>query len=96
MNSYDKGDLVRISAAFTNVSSVATDPSTIVCRVRRPQGSITLYTYGTDAALVKSGTGNYYVDLTTDQSGVWYYRFEGTGAVVQAEEDSFFVEVSQF
>jgi hypothetical protein len=96
VNSYDKGDLVRSSGAFTNTAGTATDPTTIICRVRTPTGTTTTYLYLTDAALVKDSTGNYHVDINATESGVWWVRWEGTGTVVQAEEDSFFVEYSKF
>lgn len=95
MNTYDKGDLVRVTAAFTNAAGTATDPTTVVCRVKSPS-STTMYTYLTDAALVKDSTGNYHLDVSANESGQWWYRWEGTGAVQQAEEDSFIVEVSKF
>lgn len=95
MNSYDKGDLVRVTAAFTNAAGTATDPTTVVCKVRSPSG-ITTYTYGTDAELVKDSTGNYHLDINITADGQWWYRWEGTGAVQQAGEGSFTVARSAF
>mgnify|MGYP003337657747 CR=1 FL=1 len=43
--SYDRGDLVRLTATFT-VSGVATDPSGVVLYVRQPSGTLTTLTYG--------------------------------------------------
>ena len=98
-NTYDMGDSVRLSAAFTD-GGTATDPGTILFRWKPPKSSASLYTYGSDAALVKASTGNYYVDLTipgtASSAGQWTYRFEGTGAVIAADEDRFYVEPSPF
>ncbi len=88
LNIYKNGQKVRCSVAFT-VSGVATDPTTVTCKVKDPSGNVTTYVYGTDAALVKDSTGNYHVDVTTDENKQWYFRFEGTGACVAVEESSF-------
>lgn len=63
MNQYQRGDLVRTTATFTNLGGTATDPTTVTATVTNPAGSATAYVYGTDAALVKSATGVYYVDV---------------------------------
>lgn len=96
MNSYDKGDLVRVTGTFTNASDAATDPTTVTCKVKTPAGVTTTYLYGTDAALVKDSTGVYHLDITASTSGQWWYRWEGTGAVEQADEDTFIIEPSAF
>ena len=96
MNLHDKGDLVRSTATFTNTAGTATDPTTVVCKVRTPAGVVTTYTYGTDAALVKSATGVYYVDVSLTAVGQWWVRWEGTGTVQQAEEDTFLADESRF
>lgn len=36
MNAYDKGDLVRVTATFTNSAGAATDPTAVTCRVKSP------------------------------------------------------------
>jgi len=93
MNIYEIGDQVRCSAAFT-VNGVATDPTTITFKYRKPGGSVVTLTYGVDGSVVKSSTGGYYVDLTPDTSGVWHIGFYGTGSVVAAGESSFKVSKS--
>lgn len=95
MNSYDVGDLVRLTAAFT-VSSSATDPTTTTCKVREPDGTVTTLVYGTDAACVRSATGSFYVDWSTDQEGVHSVRWIGTGAAQGAAESQFNVRESLF
>ena len=44
MNSYDKGDLVRLTATFTNSAGAATDTTAVTCKVRSPTATTT-YTY---------------------------------------------------
>ena len=50
----------------------------------------------TAADLTKEATGIYYQDVTLDDTGIWYYRFEGSGAVVSADEGQLIVERSEF
>lgn len=91
LSNYQKGDLVRLSAAFT-VGTVATDPTTVTCTVRDPSGT------ETTPAPTKDSTGNYHVDvdLTAAKSGVWVYGFTGSGACQAAMVGEFFVEPSAF
>ena len=92
MSSYVPGDLVRLSAAFT-VNSVATDPTSVTCVVRAPDGTETTY-----ATPTKDSAGNYHVDhdLTAAKAGVYAYRYTGTGACQAALEAEFFVAASAF
>ena len=96
MNQYDVGDMVRCTGAFANSAGVAVDPAAVFCKVRKPDGTVTLYTYGADAALVKAAAGSYYVDVSTTAPGVWYYRFYSTGVGQAAGETAFRVRVSSF
>ena len=92
MSSYVPGDLVRLSAAFT-VSGVATDPTTVTCVVREPDGTET-----TCSSPTKDSAGNYHVDhdLTAAKGGVYSYRYVGSGACQAALEAEFFVAASAF
>jgi len=92
-NTYDYGDLVRVTGTFTNAAGTATDPTAVLCKYRNPSGTITTLTYGTDAALVKSATGIYYTDINANESGVWRYRIYSTGTGQGAAET--FFEVSR-
>jgi hypothetical protein len=94
MNTYDVGDRATLSVTFA-VDSVATDPSTIVCTVKAPNGTVTTKTYGVGTELVKDGTGAYHLDVDITASGRWHYRWAGTGAAQGAEEASFVVRPSQ-
>jgi hypothetical protein len=89
--SYDIGDKKRFSAAFTDINDAAADPTTVTVRIREPDGTVTAYIYGTDVEVVKSAVGNYYVDVTFDQSGRHQVRWEGVGALVTAEQTEVYV-----
>jgi hypothetical protein len=88
VNVYDKGDLLRITGTFTNASNAAIDPTVVLFKYRNPAGTSTTLTYGVDAALVKSATGIYYVDLDMSSSGVWYAKFQSTGTGQAAAIDT--------
>lgn len=89
INQYTSGDVVRVTATFTDLAGTETDPSTVTVLYEDPSGNVTSKVYGVDGEVVKSATGIYYIDITTDEGGVWKYRFEGTGTVPQAHQSFF-------
>lgn len=91
MASYDIGDLVRVSGAFT-VSDVDTDPTTVTVLYRDPSGNLTTLVYGEDASVVKDATGQYHLDISPDETGKWWFRWVGTGDAQAAEEDYFYIK----
>jgi RPA family protein len=96
MATYDKGDLVRVTGTFTNAAGTAIDPTMVKFQVLNPAGTTTTYTYGVDAALVKSAVGVYYVDISADVTGIYYYRFYSTGTGQAADEGQFTSDESRF
>lgn len=88
INIYETGQKVRCAVVFT-VSGVATDPTTVTAKIKDPSGNTTTYVYGAGVDVVKDSTGNYHIDVTTDEAGEWFFRFEGTGTCVAVEESSF-------
>ena len=95
-NPYDKGDLVRVSVAFTDLAGAAVDPTAVTVRVKPPTGTLVVWVYGTDAEVVKDATGAYHADVDIDETGSWYFRWEGTGAAQAAAERLFTVRGSAF
>lgn len=96
MVEYIIGNVVRCSTQFTNLAGTAIDPTTVAFSFRTPSGSTTNYTYGVDGALVRTGTGAYYVDVDANAEGMWSYRFSSTGTGKAADEGSFAVVDSVF
>ncbi len=84
-NTYDVGDVARLSAAFT-ADSVAADPSTVTLTVLTPAGASTTYTYGVDLALTKYSTGVYRLNLTIATEGKYRWRWLATGTGSAAAE----------
>jgi len=92
INKYDLGDSIRLRSVFTIDGSIA-DPTDVTLEVKRPPGTVDNYA---TIDLVKQSTGIYYKDITLDDTGIWYYRFYGTGTVIAADEDSFIVQRTEF
>lgn len=95
MSSYNPKSSVRLTVTF-QYDSADTDPTTVVFESIAPDGTTTSYTFGTDAEVVKEATGVYYVDLELPDSGTYYWRFYGTGAVKASEEGEIQVLSSEF
>lgn len=95
-NFYQVGDLVRVTGTFTTLAGAATDPTSVFFSFKTPSGTITIYQYGVDAQVIKSGTGIYYVDVSVTAPGNWNYRFYSTGTGQTADESYFSVPYSQF
>ncbi len=93
---YDKGDLIRCSAAFTDAGGSAADPDVIIFKFTTPPGVTTTYIYDTDVELVKDSTGNYHVDVDGNAEGTWHYRFHSTGSGQAADESLFQVDPGVF
>lgn len=95
-NSYSFGNDVTVSAAFKNAAGVAADPDSVYCKITDPDGVVTTYHYGVDAALVKDSTGNYHVLVDANKAGSWSYRFYAIGTGKSADEGTFKVRHSNF
>lgn len=81
---YTLGQVVRLKGTIRDVTGALVNPTTVTARVRDPAGVTTAIT-ATNESL-----GVYYVEVTANSSGVWYYRFVSTGTVT-AGESSFTV-----
>lgn len=97
MNAYQVGDLVRITATFTDELGAVKDPTaiTLLVKLRYVIGSTaTSYTY--PGTITKDSTGVYHYDFAPTTEGIWDYRWVGTGAVTAAGEGAFNVPDSEF
>jgi hypothetical protein len=91
MASYDLGDIVRVTGTWTDSGGTATDPGTVTFTYTDPSGTATTLTYVTDAEVVKSSTGVYYVDVTANLEGTWFWRWVSTVSGAAADEGQFAV-----
>lgn len=93
MSVINPGDIVRVRTdpPFSDSAGVPADPSTVRLKWRR-HDEVTTWVFGTDAEIIKTAVGTYYADIPVTEVGTYYARWEGEGAVIAAEETSFFVE----
>ena len=95
-NTYDVGDEVRVTGTLTNSSSTNTDPGALTVKYKNPAGTVTTKVYDTDPEVVRSATGIYYIDITVDAAGYWFYRFASSTSGVASAEGYFDVVESHF
>ena len=92
------GDVARftISVVDPDDGETAIDPAALVVKVLEPGATTaTTYTYGTDAEIVRSDTGEYYIDIDLDDDGDWFVRMEST-IPTDADEYHVLVQPSVF
>lgn len=78
-------------------SETDTDGTTVVLKTISPSGTEASYTYGTDANLTKTSTGDYTCIITATEPGRWYYRWEVTySSQLNVEEGTFVVMASPY
>lgn len=93
MRSVSQGAVVRIQGTFRNAAGALADPTAVTFYVQSEAGDIddTLI-YGVSPNIVKSATGIYYfLQDTSDQSGIYNWRIVGMGAAVGALQGEFYV-----
>lgn len=83
---YIPGQLIRLSIAVEDIAEAAQDPGALRLLVKAPDATTTLYTYGTDAEIVRDAAGGYHADILLDAAGQWRYRWEGDAPFAGAAE----------
>ena len=82
-----QGQVARICSQVTDITGALADPTSIILKVRTPDGIVTTYS----TALVKDSTGVYHYDLALTQAGEHFIRWEATGVDQSAVQDTFYV-----
>ncbi len=89
MNTYDLDTTVLITTGFTMTDNVTPiDPTAVFLFIQSPDGIVTSYTGG---QIDHPSTGNFTMELQTDQSGPYIYKWQGTGAVDITSPDQYFL-----
>jgi hypothetical protein len=97
MAAYQKGQTVKVSVAFTDANGAAANPTTVTCKVEKPDGTETTYTSTSTPSITNPSTGTFQLIVTASQSGMWAYRWEGvTGSTTAIDEEQFTVVGSVF
>ena len=92
MTDINKGDVVRVSTTpgFKNALGALVDPTTVRLLWRvHSNGTLTTWVYGVNAEIVRDSVGLFRADIPVTVAGTHYFRWEGTGAVIAAEENTF-------
>ncbi|MDP9418989.1 MAG: hypothetical protein M3P53_02380 [Actinomycetota bacterium] len=79
MKIHDTGDAVRMRASFTNEAGTATNPTTVVLTVARPDGTTFQPT------LANPAIGTFEAIEVLDQPGLWRFKFAASGGVTAVE-----------
>lgn len=93
---YVIGAVPKMQLTVKDDAGALIDPSTLIFKLMKPNGTIVTYVYSTHPQLVRKSLGIYYVNYKVDAAGAWTYRFESTGAGEGAVEDSFEVIAGVF
>lgn len=91
MTEYTLGKVLRETGTFTNSGGTVADPGTVSFSYTDPSGSVTSYTYLTDAQLVRQSTGVYYVDIPASLEGIYRWRWLSVGTGAASTEGQFAV-----
>jgi hypothetical protein len=98
---HDVGDVIRLWAVFRDAAGAQVAPTTVELTVRTPAGAVSTATVTpaevADETLAEAATGEtlsgvtgvYRSDVAITQSGRWWYRWAGSGSLVEAEEGRF-------
>ena len=76
---YDIGDVVEVQGTFTDKNGAPVDPGTVKVTIKKPSGTETTLTYLIDQPVARVSAGIYAYSTNVDQSGIWYYCWQGTG-----------------
>lgn len=93
INTYDIGDRPRLEVTFKDLTGALADPTAVTAKVKDPANVVTDYNA---VAVQHASLGVYYIDVDLDQSGTWFYRFDGVGTVKASVENAFNVRESRF
>lgn len=77
---YSRDTEVELKGTFTNAAGAAISPTEVTLYVLDPAGVQSTYTFGA-SEVTEESTGIFTRDQLLDQTGAWYYRFKGTGAL---------------
>lgn len=98
---YDIGDRVEVVVDFTDRFGEPADPTVIVIRVKKPDGTTVVGTFPEvppdpgDPEIIRETLGTFYMGYEPTTHGRHDCRAEGTGALVAVVEGSFKVRRSR-
>lgn len=92
---YQIGDRPSFDGPFLDADGVATAPSAVTVKTRKPDGTVSTYTTP-DASIVLGTTTRFTMPAPLDTAGIWTINMTGTAGVQAADEIEFEVDRSKF
>jgi len=102
MAQHDVNDAVRLWTVFRDLAGDQAAPTTVTLTVRHPDGEVEVIANSSATAgdltiagaampdqTLEDETGVYKADVVPDEAGFWFYKWAGTGAVVEQEQGWF-------
>lgn len=97
IGSYPLHQTIELSVTFTDQDGQPSAPTTVRCKVEKPDRTESVYTNTSDPPVISVDLGIYTVIVAGDQAGTWTHRWEGTsGPTVAVDEAIFYIEPSAF
>lgn len=88
MSKYEIDTELELKGVFLDaLANVPIDPTSVFLYVKDPTGTITTYS---GAQITRDNTGRYHLTLTPSISGLWVYKWQGTGVAVATSPDTTF------
>lgn len=81
VDQFYQGNALKFSATFTDENNLPIDPTVVTFTLKKPDGTLVDYIYGTDPEVTKIATGIYNAVLTMSDVGSNYFGWNGTGSV---------------
>lgn len=76
----DTGTTIRVWAEFKDPDTKdPLDPNSVEFRQRAPDATVVPYFYGTDAEVVRTSIGVYYVRVLLDTEGTYHWKWIALG-----------------
>ncbi|WP_341928778.1 hypothetical protein [Methyloversatilis discipulorum] len=96
MSEYIQGQLVRLSCVFRDAAAAPADPTEVTFKHRPAsiadaEATVKTYPPGESGGIVRDGIGQYHVDVSMDEPGEHWWRWESTGAAQAADQGLFVV-----
>lgn len=86
---YTVGSVAWMKVEIKDKDQNYVDPTTLVFKLLKPDGTMITYTYLTNPQLERESEGVYIVNYKVELAGLHSFRFESSGAGEGASEDTF-------
>jgi hypothetical protein len=86
MAKYEIDTVIQVNGEFTNsLTGIYVDPTLVTLYILPPNGAANSVDY--PGAVSRASQGHYFFQITANQSGVWYYKWQATGVATATSPD---------